>query len=341
MRRCTWSCWPSVAWTASSSPRAGSSNGTGEWLSRARVPVVLVNCTSAGPALPAILSDNHAGGRLAAEHLLGLGHLHLGHVSAPRRYTAAGERLAGIREAVAAAPAAELAVVDGDSRVDGAEAATHELLDRHPETTGILCYNDLSAIGALRALRARGLQVPGDVSVVGYDDIAAAGWVEPPLTTVSQQTATMGRWAVERLVERIGQPTAQTYLVVIDDSAEARVALRFAARRAAKTDGRIEVLGIVEPQDFVQFGGVQAAIEEEQRLRLEGVVSAGIGDILDKSGVEAKIIVQQGEPVKAVRDYIGNRTEVAALVLGAAPAAIRASLSRISAGITPESCPAR
>ena len=117
----------------------------------------------------------------------------------------------------------------------------------------------------------------------------------------------------------MGAEAKRTYLVVIDDSAEARVALRFAARRAAKTDGRIEVLGIVEPQDFVQFGGVQAAIEEEQRLRIEGVVSAGIGDILDESGVEAKIIVQQGEPVKAVRDYIGERDEVAALVLGAAP----------------------
>jgi nucleotide-binding universal stress UspA family protein len=116
----------------------------------------------------------------------------------------------------------------------------------------------------------------------------------------------------------MGAEAKRTYLVVIDDSAEARVALRFAARRAAKTQGRIEVLGIVEPQDFVQFGGVQAAIEEEQRLRIEGVVSAGIGDILDESGVEAKIIVQQGEPTKAVRDYIGERDEVAALVLGAA-----------------------
>ena len=117
----------------------------------------------------------------------------------------------------------------------------------------------------------------------------------------------------------MGEDAKRTYLVVIDDSPEARVALRFAARRAAKTNGRIEVLGIVEPQDFVQFGGVQAAIEEEQRLRIEGVVSAGIGDILDESGVEAKIIVQQGEPVKAVRDYVGHREEIAALVLGAAP----------------------
>jgi len=111
----------------------------------------------------------------------------------------------------------------------------------------------------------------------------------------------------------------RTYLVVVDDSNEARVALRFAARRASKTGGRVEVLGIVEPQDFVQFGGVQAAIEQEQRLRIEGVVSAAIGEILDESGLEANIIVQQGEVVRTVRDYLAGRDEVAALVLGAAP----------------------
>src|SRR5881398_3987337 len=111
----------------------------------------------------------------------------------------------------------------------------------------------------------------------------------------------------------------RTYVVVVDDSAEARVALRFAARRAAKTGGRIEVLGIAEPQDFVQFGGVQAAIEEEQRLRIEGVVSAAIGEILDESGIDAQIIIRQGEAARTVRDYLEGRDEVAALVLGAAP----------------------
>jgi nucleotide-binding universal stress UspA family protein len=111
----------------------------------------------------------------------------------------------------------------------------------------------------------------------------------------------------------------RTYLVVVDDSEEARVALRFAARRASKTGGRVEVLGIVEPQDFVQFGGVQAAIEQEQRLRIEGVVSSAIGEILDESGLEANVIVQQGEVVRTVRDYLEGRDEVAALVLGAAP----------------------
>ncbi len=117
----------------------------------------------------------------------------------------------------------------------------------------------------------------------------------------------------------MGDDRKRTYLVVVDDSAEARVALRFAARRAAKTNGRIEVLEVVEPQDFVQFGGVQAAIEEEQRLRIQGVVSSAIGEILDQSGVEANIVVQQGDPVRTVVDHVGERSEVAALVLGAAP----------------------
>src|SRR5215218_11022832 len=75
----------------------------------------------------------------------------------------------------------------------------------------------------------------------------------------------------------------RTYLVVIDDSSEARVALRFAARRAIKTNGDVEVLAVVEPQDFVQWGGVQAAFEEEQRLRIEGVVSGAVGEIMDES----------------------------------------------------------
>ncbi len=118
----------------------------------------------------------------------------------------------------------------------------------------------------------------------------------------------------------MGDDPKRTYLVVIDDSPEASVALRFAARRAAKTNGRIEVLGLVEPQDFVQWGGVQTAIEEEQRLRIEGVVSASVGEILNEAGIEAQIVVRHGEPVKAVREFIGERVDVAALVLGAAPA---------------------
>ena len=133
----------------------------------------------------------------------------------------------------------------------------------------------------------------------------------------------------------------RTYLVVVDDSAESRVALRFAARRAAKTGGRIEVLGIVEPQDFVQFGGVQAAIEEDQNLRIQGVISAAIGEMLDEAGIEANVIIRQGEVVKTVRDYLIGRDDVAALVLGAAPSGnpgpLVANFAGTDAGLLP--CP--
>jgi len=139
----------------------------------------------------------------------------------------------------------------------------------------------------------------------------------------------------------MGVKAKRTYLVVVDDSAESRVALRFAARRAAKTKGSVEVLGIVEAQDFVQFGGVQAAIEEEQRLRIEGVVSSAIGEILDEAGIQAEIIIRQGEAVRAVRDFIGEREDVAALVLGAAPSGnpgpLVADLAGNDAGMLP--CP--
>ena len=84
---------------------------------------------------------------------------------------------------------------------------------------------------------------------------------------------------------------SRTYLVVVDDSAETRIALRFAARRAAKTGGAVEVLAIVPPQDFVQWGGVQAAIEEEQRLRIEASVAANVGEIVDAAGIKPVIVV--------------------------------------------------
>ena len=112
-------------------------------------------------------------------------------------------------------------------------------------------------------------------------------------------------------------PPRRTYLVVIDDSAEARVALRFAARRAAKTNGAVEVLAIVEPQDFVQWGGVQAAFEEEQRLRIEASVASAVGEIVDAAGIAPNIVIRSGDPVAEVRGFIGTREDIAALVLGA------------------------
>lgn len=113
----------------------------------------------------------------------------------------------------------------------------------------------------------------------------------------------------------------RTYLVVMDDSGEARAALRFAARRAAKTGGALEVLAITSGQDFVQWGGVQAAIEEEQQLRIEAQVAEALAELPGGEGVRpGAILIRAGEPAALVRDLLTERGDIAALVLGAAPA---------------------
>lgn len=108
------------------------------------------------------------------------------------------------------------------------------------------------------------------------------------------------------------------YLVAIDESPEARVALRFAARRAAKTEGSIEILVLIPPPEFVQWGGVQAAMEEEARLRAEALIAQVAGELMEETGLRPAILVEQGDPVAAVRKTLQTSEDVAALVLGAA-----------------------
>ncbi len=109
------------------------------------------------------------------------------------------------------------------------------------------------------------------------------------------------------------------YLVVVDDSAEAEVALRFAARRATKTGGGVEILAVVPSADFVPWGGVQATLEAEARERAEAVVQAAAGTLLAEAGLVPTITVQTGEPHKLIREAIRANADIAALVLAAAP----------------------
>jgi nucleotide-binding universal stress UspA family protein len=108
------------------------------------------------------------------------------------------------------------------------------------------------------------------------------------------------------------------YLVVIDESAEASVALRFAARRAVKTGGGVEILAVVPPAEFVQWGGVQATIEEETRQKVDGMVKAAAGTIVAESGLQPVITVRHGEPNKVIREVLAENPNIAALVLASA-----------------------
>lgn len=133
----------------------------------------------------------------------------------------------------------------------------------------------------------------------------------------------------------------RTYLVVIDEKDEARVALRFAARRAAKTGGAVEILALIPPPEFVQWGGVQAAMDEEARLRADALVAQVAGELIEETGLRPTIMVKQGDPVAAVRAVLKERPEIAALVLGAAqgsaPGPLVAHFAGAEAGAMP--CP--
>jgi nucleotide-binding universal stress UspA family protein len=110
----------------------------------------------------------------------------------------------------------------------------------------------------------------------------------------------------------------RVYLVIMDDTAEALVALRFASRRAIKTGGALQIIALIEPQPFVAFAGVQATIDEEARERAQTTAATAAGSILSDGGAMPEISVIQGEGIKVVRDYLDSHPEIAALVLGAA-----------------------
>ena len=110
----------------------------------------------------------------------------------------------------------------------------------------------------------------------------------------------------------------RSYLVVMDDTEEALNALRFAARRAARTGGGVEILALIPQAEFSQWGAVQAAMEEEARLRAEAMLVQASGAIVEEAGIKPSVTVRQGDPVKAVAALLKERDDISALVLAAA-----------------------
>lgn len=166
------------------------------------VPVVLVQGVSAGQAMAAGI-DQEAGAGVATEHLLDLGHRHVAHVTGPTDWVEAGQRRDGWRQAHedrGLLPGPEL---PGDwSARSGYEAGLRIADD--PEVTAVFAANDAMALGVLRALHERGVDVPGRVSVVGFDDVPEAAFYWPGLTTVSQEFSVLGRSAVDLTLRALG-----------------------------------------------------------------------------------------------------------------------------------------
>jgi DNA-binding LacI/PurR family transcriptional regulator len=170
------------------------------------VPLVAVGCGTSAP-LASVAVDNIAGARSATEYLLTLGHRSVHFVGGPQTSLDGRERTIGWQQALAAAGLAPPPVLIGDwSSRSGYELGRQ--LAARPDVTAVFCANDQMALGVLRAMAELGRPVPGEVSVVGFDDLPEAGYFNPPLTTVRQDFAELGRRALRLLVEKIAGATA-------------------------------------------------------------------------------------------------------------------------------------
>ena len=133
----------------------------------------------------------------------------------------------------------------------------------------------------------------------------------------------------------------RNYLVVIDDTPESRVALRFAARRAAKNGGRVSLLHVIAPVDFIQWGGVQEVMEAEAQAKAEALLTQVADEVMTETGIRPSISVRSGSPAEQVLKALGSDDSIHMLVLGAAskgaPGPLVAFFSGETAGQLP--CP--
>ncbi|RGC69408.1 HTH-type transcriptional repressor CytR [Micromonospora sp. MW-13] len=166
------------------------------------LPVILIDDRGHQPQFPSVRTTNRAGARAAAEHLLALGRHRPLVVTGLHRFGCTSERLAGFAEGYAQAglPLDPRLVVEGDFTLDCGRAAAQRLLAAGTPFDAVFAHNDLSAAGALQALRAAGRHVPEDVAVVGFDDLPLAAHTHPPLTSVHQPLRQMGEAAAHALI---------------------------------------------------------------------------------------------------------------------------------------------
>jgi DNA-binding LacI/PurR family transcriptional regulator len=165
------------------------------------VPLVAVG-SRARASLTSVAVDNLAGAISATRYLLDLGHRTVHHAAGPSSWLDGQERIDGWRRTLREAGAPEPALLSGDWSARSGYEIGHRLADT-PGATAVLCGNDAMALGLIRALSERGISVPGDISVVGFDDVPDSAYYLPPLTTVRQDFGELGRRALSAVIERI------------------------------------------------------------------------------------------------------------------------------------------
>ncbi|MGH2457674.1 MAG: LacI family DNA-binding transcriptional regulator [Chloroflexota bacterium] len=176
--------------------------------------IVLIDPLQSNPSVSTIGMDNRLGGRLAAEHLIRLGHRRLAYLGRPGG-DPNDHRLGGLRHAMATAgfDPASIRTIVAEEDFDSAERATEALLRSTSDVTALVCYNDVMAVGALQGCRRLGRRIPDDVSIVGFDDIVLARYLDPPLTTIRQPKYEIGYRAITMVLDLLARGSPQRVLL--------------------------------------------------------------------------------------------------------------------------------
>ena len=168
------------------------------------MPVVVADRKMPEVEVDSVLADNFQGGYEATKHLLDLGHRWIGCISGPWDLTPSADRVAGYKLALNqhGLQADDDLIVRGDYLCQSGEMAVRRFSELSAPPTAIFACNDLMAIGAMKGIQEQGLRVPEDISVVGFDDIALASYLNPPLTTIAQPKYELGKLAAELVIQR-------------------------------------------------------------------------------------------------------------------------------------------
>ena len=175
---------------------------------------VVVALAEVAAAVPRVTIDNRGAAAEMTRYVVGLGHTRIGAIAGPAHITTAQSRLQGMRDVLVERGLPFDLIESGDFTVEGGERAADALFSRSPRPTAIFALNDQMAVGALTAAHRRGLQVPHDLTIVGFGDTIAARQAWPPLTTVSVPRHQMGAVAMRGLLEQLqgGPPVASSLL---------------------------------------------------------------------------------------------------------------------------------
>ena len=184
---------------------AGDQMASLDTLQHAGIPSAAIDRIPDHYTGPSVTLDNLEAGRLAADHLLDLGHTCVAHISGPLRLRLARERLAGFRQALQerGLEPGSSAFGEGDWECESGYQAMTEILKVRPRPTAVFAANDRMAIGAMSAIHSAGLRLPDDISVIGLDDIEVAAFQTPALTTLRQSFAELATRAIQLLLEII------------------------------------------------------------------------------------------------------------------------------------------